>query len=97
MSKENISREFRSRNIDETRNYFLEQIKQNELMSKKYKKFCTTLNYVENLFLLASTITGSVSISAFPSLIGITIGITRSTRGLKTFPITAGIKMYKSI
>ena len=66
-------------------------------MSKRYKKFCTTLNYIENLVILASRITGSVSISAFPSLIAITIGIISSTRGLKTFPITAGIKMYKSI
>ena len=30
MAEENISQEFRIRNIDETRNYFLEEIKQNE-------------------------------------------------------------------
>ena len=83
--------------MDESRNYFLEEIKQNELMSKKYKKFCTTLNYIENLVVLASRIIGSVSSSAFPSLIAITIRITSSTRGLKTFPITAGIKIYKPI
>ena len=34
----NISHEFRFKNIDETRNHFLEEIKQNELMSKKHKK-----------------------------------------------------------
>ena len=34
MAEENISHEFRLKNIDETRN-FLEEIKQNELMSKK--------------------------------------------------------------
>ena len=38
MSKENISQEFRSKNIDGKRNYFLEEIKQNELMSKKQEK-----------------------------------------------------------
>ena len=38
MVEENISQEFRFKNIDETRNYFLEEIKQNELMSKKHKK-----------------------------------------------------------
>ena len=31
MAEENISQEFRLKNIDETRNYFLEKIKQNEL------------------------------------------------------------------
>ena len=34
-----MSQKFRSENIDETRNYFLEEIKQNELMSKKHKRF----------------------------------------------------------
>ena len=48
MFEEKISEEFRLKNIDETRNYFLEEIKQNELMSKKHKKICTTLNYNEH-------------------------------------------------
>ena len=39
MTEENISQEFRLKNIDETRNYFIEEINQNELMSKKHKKF----------------------------------------------------------
>ena len=39
MAEENISQEFRLENIDETRNYFLEEIKQNELMSKSTKRF----------------------------------------------------------
>ena len=39
MVEENISQELRFKNIDETRNYFLEKIKQNELMSRKWKRF----------------------------------------------------------
>ena len=35
MFEENISREFRLKKKDERRNYFLEEIKQNVLMSKK--------------------------------------------------------------
>ena len=38
MAEENISQEFRLKNIDEKNNYFIEEINQNELMSKKYKK-----------------------------------------------------------
>ena len=52
-------------------------------MSKKYKKVCTTLNYIEHFLILASTITGCISITAFASLIGIPIGITSSVIGLK--------------
>ena len=51
-------------------------------MSKKYKKAYTTLNYIEHFLALCSTITGYVSISAFASLVGITIGITSSAVGL---------------
>ena len=97
MVEENISQEFRLKNIDETRNYLIEEINRNELMSKKHKKVCTTLNYIEHFLILGSTITGCVSISAFASLVGIPIGITSSATGLKICVITAGIKKYKSI
>ena len=97
MVEENISEEFRLKNIDETINYLIEEINRNELMSKKHKNVCTTLNYIEHFLVLASTITGCVSISAFASLVGIPIGITSSATGLRICAITAGIKKYKSI
>ena len=81
MVEENISQEFRLKNIDETRNYLIEEINQTELMSKKHKAF---LNYIEHFLILGSTITGCVSISAFASSVGIPIGITGSAIGLKT-------------
>ena len=52
---EEASIEFRLRKIDETRNYLLGEIKNNDLMSEKYKKTCKYLNYVENLLILSST------------------------------------------
>ena len=67
MAYETINQEFRQKNIDETRTSFIEEIKQNELMSKYYKKVCTTLNYIEYFLILASVITGCVSISVFSS------------------------------
>ena len=97
MVEENISQEFRLKNIGGTRNYFLEEIEQNELMSRKHKKVCTTLNYIEHFLILASTITGCVSISTFASSFGIRIGITSSAVGLKVCAIAAGIKKYNSI
>ena len=97
MVEENISQEFRLKNIGGTRNYFLEEIEQNELMSRKHKKVWTTLNYIEHFLILASTITGCVSISTFASSFGIRIGITSSAVGLKICAIAAGIKKYNSI
>ena len=34
-----MEKEFRLKKIDETRNYLIAEIKQNEMMSKKYKSF----------------------------------------------------------
>ena len=97
MSEENVSQEFRLKNIDETRNYLIEEISQNELMSKKPKKVYRVLNYIEHLHILISTVTGCVSISAFASLVGISIGIRSSAIGLEICIVTAGMKKYKSI
>ena len=49
-----MSQEFRLKSINETRNHFIEEIEQNELMSKKHEKVCTTLNYIEHILTLAS-------------------------------------------
>ena len=59
-------------------NYFLEEIRQNELMSRKHKKVCTNLTYIENILILASTITGCISVSAFASFNSIPLGNTSS-------------------
>ena len=56
--------------------------KQNELTSKKHRKVYMTLNYIEHFLILASAVTGCISISVFASLLGIPIGITSSAIGL---------------
>ena len=94
---EEASLEFRLRKIDETRAYLLDERKHNDLMSEKNKKTCKNLNYEDNLIILSSTITGCVSISAFASLVCVSVGMTSSALGIKICAITAGIKKYKSI
>ena len=92
-----ITEIFRLKNINKKRIYFIKEIDQNELMSKKHNKVCRVLNYIEHLLILISTVTECVPISAFASLVGIPIGITSSVVGLKICVITAGTKKYKSI
>ena len=91
MSEENISQEFKMKCINETRKNLIEEINQNELMSKKHRKGYRVLNYIEHLLDLISTITGWVSIFDFSSLVGIPLGITSSAIGLKICVITTGI------
>ena len=57
-------------------------------MGKKRKKVCRVLNYIEHLL---------ISISAFVSLVWISIGITSSAIRVKFYVITAVIKKYKPI
>ena len=60
MTKENAALEFRFKKIDETRNHLLEEIKNNDLMSEKYKKKCRALNYFGYFLVFVSAISGCV-------------------------------------
>ena len=97
IAEENVSQEFRLKNIDETRKYLIEETHPNELMSKMHQKVSTTLNYTEKFLILAFAITGCISIFAFTSLVGILIWIMSLATGLKICAITSAIKKYKSI
>ena len=63
MAEENISLKFRLKNIEEAGNYIIE----NDFIGKIKNKICTAFNYIEHLLILASVVTGSVSIFAFAS------------------------------
>ena len=95
MDEENRIQEFRLKKIHEIRNYFIKEIDQNELMSKKHKNVCRVLDYMEDLLFLVSTFAVCVFISASSFLVGIPIGITSSAVGLEICVIITGIKKYK--
>ena len=101
MPEENMNKEFRLTKIDGVKNYLIEEINRNELMSKKHEKDCRVLSYIDHSFIfinqLISTVTECVSISAFASLVGVPIGIISSAIGLKICAITTGIENYKSV
>ena len=75
MPEERMNQEFRLKQIDEIRNCLIEELNQNELMSKKHKKVCRVFKYIE--------LCGCVSIFAFASLVGIPIG--KSCNRIKNF------------
>ena len=97
MTEENISQQFRLKNIDETRNHLIVEINWNELISKERKKICKFLNCIEHFLILDSAVTWCVSISAFASLADTAIGISSSSLGLKFCVINAAVKKYRSI
>ena len=66
-------------------------------MSKKHKKVCATLNYMEHFLILAFIVTGCISISAFTSLLGIAIRVMSSAVGWNIGAKAARMEKYKSI
>ena len=67
MPEENLNQEFRLKKIDELRNYSIEEINQNKLMSKKHKKSLQSFNYIYHSVIVIFAITECVFISAFAS------------------------------
>ena len=92
-----MNQKLRLEKKNERRNYLIEETNQNILMSKKHKKVCKVMDYIEHLLIAISTITGCVSTSAFASLVGISKGITSSAIGVNICVITIGIKRHNSI
>ena len=84
MKRENGNLNFTLKDIDERRSYLLIETNNNELISKKHKKTCKTLNYVQHLLFLASNFAGGVSIFAFASVIDVPVGVTSSVVGFWT-------------
>ena len=44
MTEENVNQKLRLKKIDKIRNYLIEEINRNELLSKKHKELCRVLN-----------------------------------------------------
>ena len=52
MTEEDISQQFRLKQIKEIKNYFIKEVDQNELLSNKNKKTCAALNQIEHILTL---------------------------------------------
>ena len=83
IKEENLSQEFKLKNTERIKNYLIIEIDQNVLMSNKHKRITTTLYYIEHFLILASVITGCLSISAFASSLGIPIEIRNRIKNLR--------------
>ena len=97
MPEEDMNQRLRLKKLDEIRNYLVEEINRNELMSKKHKKVCRVLNYIDHSLIAISAITGRLSISFSAFLVGIPITVRGFAIGLNICVITTWIKYCKPI
>ena len=62
--------QFRLNKINEIKNYFLAEIRERELISKKISKYIASLDYFDNLLNVLFILSGSISIASLQLLLG---------------------------
>ena len=88
----NISNEqqFRLNKINEIKDYFIAEIKERELMSKRLSKYIASFDCFYKSLIVLSVTTGSISIASFATVIGAPVGIISASFSL-AFSISTGI------
>ena len=71
--------QFRSNRINEIKDYFVAEIKERELMSKRLSKYITSFDYFDKSLIVLSVTTGSISIASFATVIGAPVRIVRAS------------------
>ena len=97
MLGEKIRKEYWIKNIDKTRHYLIEEMKQDNLMSKKRQKSLCLFKLHWALTYFSFFGHWLCFNFVFTSLVVISIDIASSAVELKICVITAGIKTYKSV
>ena len=65
-----IGQHFRLNKINEIKDYFVSEIKERELMSKRFTKYIASFDYFDKSIIFLSVITFSISIASFATVIG---------------------------
>ena len=76
--------------FNEIKDYFVAEIKERELMSKRLSKYIASFDYFDKSLIVLSVTTGSISIASFATAIGAPVAIIRSSFSLG-FSISVGI------
>ena len=82
--------QFRLNKISEIKDYFVAEIKERELMSKRLSKYIASFDYFDKSLIVLSVTTGSISIASFATVIGAPVGIISASFSL-AFSISTGI------
>ena len=61
--------------LNKIRDYFVAEIKERELMSKRLSKYIAFFDYFDKPLIVMSVMTGSICIASFASVIGALVGI----------------------
>ena len=81
---------FRLNKINDIKDYFIAEIKERELMSKRLSKYVVFSGYFDKSLIFLSATIGSISIASFATVIGTPIGIASASLSL-IFSLSTGI------
>ena len=81
--------QIRLNKINETKYYFLAEIREGKLISKNLSKYIASLDYFDKPLNVLSILSGSISIASFASVIGVPAGIIGASCSFP-FSITSG-------
>ena len=90
--------QLRVNKINEIKDYFVAEIKERKLMSKRLSKYIASFDYFYKSLIVLSVTTGSISIASFATVIGAPVGMMSASCSL-AFSITTGFvkKFLKTI
>ena len=72
------------------KDYFVAEIKERELMSKRLSKYIAFIDYIDKSLIVLSAKSGDIFITSFATVIGASAGIASANLSL-TFSISTGI------
>ena len=81
------NQQFRLNKINETENYFIAEIKEKELLSKRLNKYIASFDYLDKSLIVLSATSGSISIT---TVFGTSVGIASASLSL-TFLLSTGL------
>ena len=82
--------QFRLKKINKVKDYFVAEIKERQLMSKRLSKYIASFEYCDTLLIILSVTTGSISVASFATVTGAPVGIVSESFSL-AFSIFTGI------
>ena len=85
---------YRLDEINKTRDYFNNEIKERKDIIKKLSKYLVSFDYLDKIFITLLASSGALSIASYASVVGIPAGITGASL---TLVFTIGIGIRKSL
>ena len=67
--------QFRLNKINKIKDYFIDEIRERQLMSKRLSKYIASFDYFDKSLIALSSTTGSISIASFATVTGAPVGM----------------------